>query len=119
MYFTDKRMIAAFVRPSGKATYGYWVLTGWWAWYLVKREREIYRRIFEDKTPEEIFHLETYNFEIRYEDVSSVSLGKHFLGRAAIEFKMLRKDVYEFNFPSKQFNDAKRIVSHVLENKSK
>ncbi|MCD6466172.1 hypothetical protein J7L27_07410 [Candidatus Bathyarchaeota archaeon] len=118
LYFTDKRVIVASVL-SRKAALGYGILIGGLrlgllGWYLAKRERERYRRIFEGKTPEEILSLEPDNFEIPYEDVSSISLHKHFLRRATIEFKTLRGNTYKFSFPSKQFEDAERIVSRVL-----
>jgi len=73
LFFTDRRAICAIVL-SRRAYIGYVAIFKIYGWYLAGRERRIYLRIFEGKTPQEILNLEPKNFEIPYKDVSSVTL---------------------------------------------
>ncbi|MFQ6076183.1 MAG: hypothetical protein ACE5Z5_08630 [Candidatus Bathyarchaeia archaeon] len=123
LFFTDKRVVGAVVL-SRKATAGYSVLIGGlrfglFGWYLARRDRERYRKVFEGKKPGEILLLEEDNFQIPYNDILSVTLHKGLL-RATIEFEVFREEEQEkltFSFSSKQFSDAEKTVQKVLNDK--
>lgn len=111
---------------SRKATAGHNGLIGgfhlgYLGWYLAKRDRERCRKVFEGKKPSEILSLEQDNFEILYNDISSVTLHKGLLS-SSIEFEMFREEGQEklkFNFSPKQFSGAKKTIRKVLNDKLK
>lgn len=121
LFFTNEGIVAAItLSKAAKTGFEGWAssggVVGLW---LAKRDRERRRRMFEGKTPDEILHLHRDNFEIRYGDVSSVSLQKSFLV-SWIGFVALVEGEEEelvFRFSSKQFGDVERIIRRVLGNK--
>lgn len=118
LFFTDKRVVGAVVL-SRKAMAGYSVLTGpLLGWYLARRERKRYRKVFEGKEPIEILPLEEDNFEIPYNDISSVTFHEGLL-TATVEFEVFKeeRERLKFSFSSKQFSDVEKTVQKVLNDK--
>jgi hypothetical protein len=118
LFFTTERVIAVVIHhpldnPKSKSLWQPMFVGGFWSAGREgldrQRAAERKRRNFETMTPDELLGSNPRNLEIRYSEVASAELTRHFLQRKLV-FRLSKGRKVGFNLARKQVAEAERLL---------